>query len=416
MTKKQSRRKLKRKNKLYLYAVVLAGIAVVSLAAAQIVVQMSNARAVPANRDMTILSLPQATESADSPAFAAVADPLAAVLPEATAAPTPEPTAVPTPEPTAVPTPEPTAAPAAEPFEYLPVVKMAQISEKKIAITVDDCFQVNNLARICSTADKYGGRLTLFPIGENLSKAGMSDLLKLAVSKGFQIENHTWSHARVFRLSDQEMAAEIWKQRNALNQALGVNYQQSFFRLMGGDGEYDQRTHSYLKQLGFRGIADWTLSGSDATAEQIKNALSPGTIYLFHTTDRDTAMLEAFIPYAASQGYELVTLNELLGYPANTWTDLSTAETSMPQPQAYTVEYREQKNGDYSWAVVKIQAKLEELGYLRATSSHAVIGQCADGVYGESTASAVAAFQASVGLPATGVADVDTQTALLGGA
>ncbi|MGN0803207.1 MAG: polysaccharide deacetylase family protein [Candidatus Faecivicinus sp.] len=408
MAKKQSRRKLKRQNKWYLYAVVLAGIAVVTLVAAQIVVQMSNARDIPADRDMTILSLPQATEAADSPAFAAVADPLAAVLPEATAAPTPEPTAVPTPE--------PTAAPASEPFEYLPVVKKAQTTEKKIAITVDDCFQVNNLARICSTADKYGGRLTLFPIGENLSKAGMSDLLKLAVSKGFQIENHTWSHARVFRLSDEEMAAEIWKQRNALNQALGVNYQQSFFRLMGGDGEYDQRTHSYLKQLGFRGIADWTLSGSDADMSLINSTLAPGVIYLFHTTDADTAKLEEFIPYAASQGYELVTLNELLGYPANTWTDLSTAETSMPQPQAYTVEYREQKNGDYSWAVVKIQAKLEELGYLRATSSHAVIGQCADGVYGESTASAVAAFQASVGLPATGVADVDTQSALLGGA
>ena len=102
---------------------------------------------------------------------------------------------------------------------------------------------------------------------------------------------------------------------------------------MGGDGEYDQRTHNYLRQLGYLGIADWSLSGSDADLERIKSSLAPGKIYLFHTTDADTAKLKEFIPYAVSQGYELVTLNELLGLEANAVSDLSTAETTMPEPQ-----------------------------------------------------------------------------------
>ncbi len=402
MSKKKLRRR--RKNRWLMYGISVASLSALLLLAVLIGVLATTPRDVPAS-SASALSLPATAEPADSAAV---------VLANPTAAPTPEPTPVPTAAPTEVPTPEPTAEP--QPFAYLPVVKRGNTDEKLIAITVDDCFQVDNLRHICALADKAGGRLTLFPIGQNLSKEGMPDLMKLAVSKGFQIENHTWSHARVFRLSDEEMAAEIWNQRNALNQALGVNYQQSFFRLMGGDGEYDQRTHSYLEQLGFKGIADWTLSGSDADMNLIKSTLAPGAIYLFHTTDADTKKLEEFIPYAVSQGYQLVTLNELLGLPANTWSDLSTAETSMPAPQPYTVEYREQKNGDYSWAVVQIQAKLEELGYLRASSKHAVIGQCADGVYGQSTAEAVAAFQTSVGLPATGVADADTQAALLGDA
>ena len=347
----------------------------------------------------------------------------------------PVPTAEPTVEPTAVPTPEPTIEPTQAPdesfaaihpeeeieaeatFEYLPVIHHADTTEKRIAITVDDCFQMDNLKTIAKLAIDRGGRLTLFPIGQNVVRDGMSDILKACVfNYGFEIENHTWSHSRIFRMSEEDMAAEIWKQRAAVNQALGVNYQEHFFRLMGGDGEYDQRTHNYLRQLGYLGIADWSLSGSDADLERIKSSLAPGKIYLFHTTDADTAKLKEFIPYAVSQGYELVTLNELLGLEANATSDLSTAETTMPEPQPYVTVYAEQKKGDYSRSVVLIQRALYEKGYLAASAKTATKGDVADGVYGDSTADAISAFQRANGLPETGVADAATQRLLLGDA
>ena len=347
----------------------------------------------------------------------------------------PVPTAEPTVEPTAVPTPEPTIEPTQAPdesfaaihpeeeieaeatFEYLPVIHHADTTEKRIAITVDDCFQMDNLKTIAKLAIDRGGRLTLFPIGQNVVRDGMSDILKACVfDYGFEIENHTWSHSRIFRMSEEDMAAEIWKQRAAVNQALGVNYQEHFFRLMGGDGEYDQRTHNYLRQLGYLGIADWSLSGSDADLERIKSSLAPGKIYLFHTTDADTAKLKEFIPYAVSQGYELVTLNELLGLEANAVSDLSTAETTMPEPQPYATVYAEQKKGDYSWSVVLIQRALYEKGYLADGAKTATKGDVADGVYGDSTADAISAFQRANGLPETGVADAATQRLLLGDA
>lgn len=328
-------------------------------------------------------------------------------------------TAEPTTQPTQAPTAQPTEEPAAQEtsFEYLPVVKHGSTESKRIAITVDDCFQMENLKAIAMTAYNNGGKLTLFPIGKNVVRDGMPDILKVCVfDMGFEIENHTWSHARIFRLSEEEMAKEIWQQSAAVSAALGVNYQQHFFRLMGGDGEYDQRTHNYLKQLGYLAIADWSISGSDATMEQIKEALKPGAIYLFHTTDSDTAKLKEFIPYAVSQGYELVTLNELCGLEENATSDISTLETTMPKPQEYAVEYREQKKGDYSWSVVCIQQKLAELGYLDGHSKTATQGNPADGVYGDSTVEAIRKFQSDNGLPATGVADVETQTRLFGSA
>lgn len=408
MTNRRRRRRISRRKmrEMRMIAIAAASVAVIMLVATVIILKATAPRdtyasSVMASTQGQTLELPRVTNAPTD-------------LPQATAQLT-DPPAMASVEPTAEATAEPTAQPTVQAFEYLPVIKHANITENKIAITVDDCFQMENLKHISKVAYNNGGKLTLFPIGKNVVRSGMSDILKVCVfNLGFEIENHTFNHARIFRLSEQEMAQEIWMQRNAVNQALGVNYEEHFFRLMGGDGKYDQRTHNYLDQLGFLGIADWSISGSDATMEQIKNALQPGAIYLFHTTDADTAKLDEFIPYAVSQGYQLVTMNELLGCSENAVSDLSTWDPNMPAPRAYTVEYREQKKGDYSWSVVCIQQKLYELGYLSASAKSALDGNPADGVYGDSTVAAIQAFQTASGLPATGVADVETQKRLLG--
>lgn len=283
---------------------------------------------------------------------------------------------------------------------YLPVVRRGETDEKVIAITVDDCYQVNNLKKILTVAHQNGGNLTLFPIGENLSKPGMAEVLRGCVYKlGDEVENHTWSHRRVFRLPESDMAAEIWKQRAALCKILGANYEQHFFRLMGGDGETDLRTHNYLDQLGYRGIASWSISGSDADMGQIKSALKPGAIFLFHCTDADTKKLADFIPYAASRGYKLVTLNRLMGYEDNALTPYT--EEAMPRPRPYREDYRAHRLGDYAWNVVRLQNALRALGCLDMEGP-------STGYFGQQTADALRQYQAQAGLPVTGVADSET--------
>ena len=348
----------------------------------------------------------QADGAADLAVRPAATDaPVITLAPQVTPAPTPEPTPVPTAEPT----PEPTAEPTPEPtvFEYLPVIHSAKTESKKIAVTVDDCYQLENLKTIVSAAQKSGGKLTLFPVGENLSKSGMSKLLKhCAFDLGFEIENHTWSHDRIFRLPDEEMAAEIWKQDAALDQALGINYQAHFLRLMGGDGDTDPRIHSYLQKLGYRGIANWSVSGSDSDMKHIKASLAPGQVYLFHCTDPDTKKLSEFIPWAASKGYKLVTLNELFGLPDNETAPLT--DSAMPRPDSGVDDHHTLKEGEYTWTALQLQEKLRALGYL-------VMDGPSTGYYGPQTAKAIAAWQKDNGLPATGEADEATQRRLLEG-
>lgn len=71
-------------------------------------------------------------------------------------------------------------------------------------------------------------------------------------------------------------------QNYALSYILGGQYECHFLRPMGGDARNDQRIHAYINQLGYRGIAHWSKSGS--SQKQLKEVTS-GDIYLFHTTD-----------------------------------------------------------------------------------------------------------------------------------
>ena len=306
---------------------------------------------------------------------------------------------------TAEPTPEPTPQPT--PFEYLPVIHNAEIESKKIAITVDDCYQVNNLERIVKATEKAGSKLTLFPVGETLSKEGMPKLLqRCAFDLGFEIENHTYTHSRIFRMSDDDMAAEIWKQDAALDKALGVHYQEHFLRLMGGDGDTDPRIHSYLKKLGYLGIANWSVSGSDSDMKHIRASLAPGQVYLFHCTDPDTKKLEEFIPWAVSKGYKLVTLNDLFNLPGNETSALT--DNAMPQPDYNVDDHHTLVEGEYTWVALQLQEKLRAMGYLKMDGP-------STGYYGPQTAKAIAAFQQDHGLPATGQADLETQQRVLEG-
>ena len=289
--------------------------------------------------------------------------------------------------------------PAAE-NGLLPVFRKSATEEKIIAITVDDCYQADNLAAIVQLALDCGGKLTLFPIGENVLKEAQAKTLRYAWQKGFELENHTFTHNSLYAISDEELAKEVYYQNLALSKILGVEYQAHFLRPRGGDARNDQRMQAYARQLGYCG------SDRSVTESALQKSLKSGAIYLFHTTDTDLERLQRFIPYATSQGYRLVTLNEMFGYPENETAPLTgpIEGRSPPALEPYDPVPVTYKATTYDHGVIRLQEQLIELGYLSGVDDGA-----ADGVYGETCAMAVRRFQSDHGLNATGEADPETQ-------
>ena len=294
---------------------------------------------------------------------------------------------------------------------FIPVYRQAKTTEKIVCITVDDCYQAENLQKIVDKALEVGGKLTIFPIGQNVIREKQAEILKYAWENGFELENHTYTHNNLYRCSDDELAREVYTQQLALSYILGVEYQCHFLRPMGGDARHDQRMQKYAEQMGYYGVAYWSYSGSDAPSRSaLVKALEPGAIFLFHTTPADTETLMEFIPWVVEQGYTLVTMNEMFDLPENETKPL-TAPIDKARISAYpTLAPYERvlvtyKNRSYGWGVYLLQQRLKELGYLKRDP---------DGVYGDSCEKAVKAFQKDHGLKQTGIADVETQEKIFG--
>ena len=221
-----------------------------------------------------------------------------------------------------------------------------------------------------------------------------------------EIENHPYSHNGLYGDTDEELAQNIYLADSAMDYILGLDYQMHFLRPRGGDDRNDQRTHAYIQQLGYKGIAHWTMSGSTEPMTKLLSTVEPGNIYLFHTTDNDLKKLQEFLPALTEMGYRLVTLNEMFGYPENETQPLTKSVEELqqvPPLQSYEPTLVDLYKGDYMYAVKVLQERLIELGYLDGT---------ADGVYGQGTFMAVGYFQQDNGIQPTGNADVATQQIL----
>jgi peptidoglycan/xylan/chitin deacetylase (PgdA/CDA1 family) len=206
--------------------------------------------------------------------------------------------------------------------DMLPILSTVKSDENVIAITVDDCFQSNNVVEIVRICEINGAKVTFFPVGRSVTKA--PGVWKWLYDLGFQIENHTYSHKDLLKLNEAEIREEIVKQSHVINKELGVNYHMRFLRTLGGNARSDVRVHRIMYELGYEFMAHWAQTGTGKanTPEAIVNAFKPGRIVLFHTTNTDLEKLREVIPLAVSRGYRLVTLNELLGLAPNAVTPL----------------------------------------------------------------------------------------------
>ena len=368
----------------------------------RLIIALAAVAALAAIIAIIVASIPEGTDKPRAVKTTQSPEPTATV--EATSSPSPTPTTAPSPSPNI-----PYAANAQyRPYArdgWLPVFSKADTQEKMIAITIEDCDDAEILRTIVQGAIENGAKLTLFPTGKNVIKDEQAQILSWAWQNGMELENHTYNHNPLYNVDADRLAKEVYVQNLAISKILGVEYQCHFLRPSAAEAKDDQRTHAYAEQLGYYGIAHWSVSGTDTKMADLPDALKPGAVYVFQTTQDDLKKLARFIPYAAQQGYRMVTLNEMFGYPANETRPLTkdVTEYTVPELQPYDVKTIAYRQGVYAYGVMEIQQQLISLGYLEGQP---------DGMFGPGCASAVRRFQQDNGLTATGEADEETQTKL----
>lgn len=153
--------------------------------------------------------------------------------------------------------------------------------------------------------------VTFFVQGCNAER--YSSVIKKAYEAGHQIASHTYNHPNLVNLSAAEVQNQLNKTSNILNQAIGV---ENTYMLRPPYGSYNANV---LAVSGVPAILwsvdtlDWKTRRADAVYQHIVNDTKDGSIILMH--DLYSSTVEGAlrgIDYLKEQGYELVTVSELL--------------------------------------------------------------------------------------------------------
>jgi peptidoglycan/xylan/chitin deacetylase (PgdA/CDA1 family) len=226
---------------------------------------------------------------------------------------TPEPTPAPTPDITPDATPTPTRRPPPPPGDFSPRPDIDP-DKPMVALTFDDG-PSNVTPRILELLNQYGGKATFCVIGNRVE--GFSTIVGELYAAGNEIIGHSWDHKNLVKLT----GAEIWRELVDTNEAItaATGFTPRLYR--PPYGSVNDVLRGVSTQLGLSLInwsvdtLDWKTKNPDKTYESIMSSVKDGSIILCHDIYTATAdAMEYVIPELIAQGYQLVTVSELLSF------------------------------------------------------------------------------------------------------
>ncbi len=134
---------------------------------------------------------------------------------------------------------------------------------------------------------------------------------------GHEIASHGHRHINLSNLSKAEIKEEILKAHNNIKEVTGV--EANLIRTPNGD--YNDQVIQGAHEVNYEVIQwsvdslDWMNPGVSSIIERVSKKVHPGAIILMHASDtckQTTEALPKVIEALRSQGYEFVTVSELL--------------------------------------------------------------------------------------------------------
>ena len=198
------------------------------------------------------------------------------------------------------------------------VIRSGSRSEPRVAITVDDAFDLSYVWKIRDLLHDFGVVGTFFPIGVKLFEADRAEWRKV-LEYGNEIGSHNIGHYRMGASTYWDIMSALGRFQERLDQTLGFPYPVQCFRPPYGNAT-DENGHSdrfrdAVRDFGYAHIILWDVSQTDA--EKALRQVQNGSILLFHSRLKDYNCLRKLIPALLAQGYELVTVSGLLGFGEN---------------------------------------------------------------------------------------------------
>lgn len=195
--------------------------------------------------------------------------------------------------------------------------------QKRVALTFDDGPDPRFSNDVLDVLRQYNVPVTFFVLGSRA--VANPEIVKRIQNEGHVIGNHTYAHPNLVVESDLDtLEQEVTRTEDALNGIIG--YRTKLFRPPYGF-LYNELVEK-LRDMNYYVIGwsvdslDWQEDPPEVIASNVLDIIHPGAIILMHDGaesdgDRTNTIksLHQFIPTLQEQGYEFVTLPELLNIP-----------------------------------------------------------------------------------------------------
>jgi polysaccharide deacetylase family sporulation protein PdaB len=200
-------------------------------------------------------------------------------------------------------------------YHKLKPIYEVKTDKKVIALTFDISWGNNTPLPVIDILKNNGVKATFFLSGPWVKQ--YPDIPKRIKEDGHEIGSHGYRHINLSNLSKSEIKDEMSKAQNNIKEVTGVDV--NLIRTPNGDfnDQVIEAAHecSYeVIQWGTDSL-DWMNPGVNNIIDRVSKKVHPGDIILMHASDtckQTTEALPVVIQNLKSQGYEFVTVSELL--------------------------------------------------------------------------------------------------------
>lgn len=186
-------------------------------------------------------------------------------------------------------------------------------NHKYIALTFDDGPHPKYTPKTLALLKKNKVKATFFVVGEMAEK--YPELVKAEVAAGHCIGNHTYHHVNLTKISGENVAIELEACNEVLQRITGKVPR--LFRPPGGD--YNHQVAEVSAALNSTMVlwtddpGDYASPGAKVIETRLLNNVKNGGIILVHDGIQQTLdILPQVITYLKQQGYEFVTVEQML--------------------------------------------------------------------------------------------------------
>ena len=207
---------------------------------------------------------------------------------------------------------EPAAPPAPDLMPVHQAERRVDPEKPMIALSFDDG-PGPGTRRILRALEEVDGRATFCMVGERV--ANYADTARMVAAQGSEIATHSLTHPNLAKLSAEEVRRELEQSIATIERVTGVR--PGVLRPPYGSTSED--VQQVCRELGVVianwnvDTEDWRVRDADVILKHVLDNARDGAIVLCHDLYPETAAaMERAVAQLAAQGYQLVSVTELL--------------------------------------------------------------------------------------------------------